>query len=133
MQNLGGQTKSIVVFSEVAYIACDEEYREVKVTTCPPNCIPQEDKSSHLIRTKEIPQEQTQALMLKNNLLILGLNDITKFKQPRRLRQIKLHLKINAYAMMTILQLLLFAHILYGCQTTLKMEWWGCRRIKHRE
>ena len=36
-----------------------------------------------------------------------------EFKQPRQLRQIKRHFKINICVMVTILGLLLFARILY--------------------
>ena len=36
-----------------------------------------------------------------------------EFKQPRRLRQIKRHLKMNICAMMTSWRLLLFVHILH--------------------
>ena len=40
-------------------------------------------------------------------------NHIIELKQPRRLRQMKRHSKINICALVTTLRLLLFARILY--------------------
>ena len=45
-----------------------------------------------------------------------------ELNQPRRLRQIKRHLKMNICAMMTIWLILLFIRILYCSQTTLKLD-----------
>ena len=46
--------------------------------------------------------------------IVLGTRT-TDFKHPRRLRQIKHHLKINICAMAAILRLLFFARILRYC------------------
>ena len=55
------------------------------------------------------------------SVVIWSSRHVTReFKLPRRLRQIKRHLRINICAMVTILQLLLFAHILYCWQIMLK-------------
>ena len=65
-------------------------------------------------------------------LICSAHNGDMQFKQPRRLWEMKRHLKRNICALVTILRLLLFVYILSCWQTTLKLDWTGITWIKYR-
>ena len=62
-------------------------------------------------------------VQILRQLILLCSSNIRDFKQQRRQRQRKRHLKINIWETVTILGLLLLPRILYCWQSTLRMDW----------